>query len=325
MTSDKNEKIYLGVSSCLLGEKVRFDGGHKQDTFILKKLAPFAEFKSFCPEVSIGLGIPREPIRLVMNTQSGVHAEQIRVVGTKNESLDVTEKLQHCAESQQSWLQNLDGYIFKKDSPSCGVERVKLYKDGHPTRQGGVGQFSYVVMQNNPLLPVEEEGRLNDARLKENFVQRVYIYKCWKMMVKKGLKAKDLIAFHSRIKYVLMSRSQKDYRELGRLISDLKKEELETLSEKYIRSVMGVLKKVSSRKNHVNVLQHIQGYLKQDIESNDKQELAKLIHDYRESKIPLIVPLTLLRHYFRKHPDGYIEQSWYLKLYPDELGLQNTI
>lgn len=318
------QKLAIGVSSCLLGERVRFDGGHKRDAFILGKLAAFVEFKGFCPEMNIGLGVPREPIRLVMSTRPGEYQNQIRVVGTKNPALDVTEKLRASAHDQQNWIAELDAYIFKKDSPSCGMERVKFYKDGHPVRSGGVGLFAETVMQNNPLLPVEEEGRLNDSRLRENFVQRIYIYREWKKLCASGLSAGKLVAFHSRIKYVLMSRSQKLYRELGRMVANIPRD-LAGFSELYIHAVMQGLKKVATRKNHVNVLQHIQGYLKERIDSDDKQELAKLIDDYRVEKVPLVVPLTLLRHYFRKHPDDYIANSWYVSLYPEALGLQNSL
>lgn len=318
------QKLAIGVSSCLLGERVRYDGGHKRDSFILDKLASVADFKSFCPEMSIGLGVPREPIRLVMNTREGAFQNQIRVVGTKNPELDVTEKLQASAQAQQHWIADLDAYLFKKDSPSCGMERVKFYKDGHPSRSGGTGLYALTVMQNNPLLPVEEEGRLHDLRLRENFIQRVYVYREWKQLCVSGLTASKIIAFHSRIKYVLMSRSQKLYRELGRMVANIPKD-LSVFADSYIAAVMTGLKKVATRKNHVNVLQHIQGYLKEKIGSDDKQELAHLINDYRIEKIPLIVPLTLLRHYFRKHPDDYIARSWYISLYPEELALQNSL
>ncbi len=319
MANIASEKIQLGISSCLLGEKVRFDGGHKKDGFIVNHLAPFCEFQGFCPEMAIGLGVPRETIRLVMNED-----EEIRVVGTKNPDLDVTDKLHRSASEQQGWVQDLQGYIFKKDSPSCGMERVKFYKNNHPMRKGGVGQFAAVIMQNNPLLPIEEEGRLNDYPLRENFFQRVYIYREWQML-SQNLTPRGLVEFHSRIKYVLMSRSQTLYRELGRVIANIPKKGLREFAENYMAQVMQGLKKVSTRKNHVNVLQHIQGYLKKHIESDDKFELNALIDEYRRHKIPLIVPLTLLRHHFRKNPDDYIANSWYLNLYPDEMGLRNNI
>lgn len=320
----QSKKIILGISSCLLGENVRFDGGHKRDAFILEKLNSFASFKSFCPEMSIGLGVPREPIRLVMNTSDGEYQNAIRVVGTKNPQLDVTDKLQSCAEQQQAWLHNLDGYILKKDSPSCGMDRVKYYKDGHPVRTGGVGIFAKTLMHNNPLLPVEEEGRLNDLRLRENFIQRVYIYHHWKLLTESSLNARALVNFHSRIKYVLMSRSQKLYKELGQKIANIPKD-INNFSHQYILSVMSGLQKVASRKNHVNVLQHIQGYLKKNLDSEDKRGFVQVIGDYREGRVPLVVPLTLLQHYFRKYPDSYIANSWYVSLYPEELALRNSL
>jgi uncharacterized protein YbgA (DUF1722 family)/uncharacterized protein YbbK (DUF523 family) len=324
MCVNANDPLLIGISSCLLGERVRYDGGHKLDAFVSQTLQPFAQFKSFCPEMAIGLGVPREPIRLVINSQHEFYPNELRVLATRNPELDFTDELRECARSQQDWLQQLDAYIFKKDSPSCGVQRVKVFKDGHPGREGGTGIFADTVMRNNPLLPVEEEGRLNDARLRENFIQRLYVYREWKALRRGGLSAGKLVQFHSRLKYVLMSRSQTLYRELGRKMANIPAD-LQPFAEDYIAATMSGLKKVSSRKNHVNVLQHLQGYLKTKLDGDDKQALAKLIHDYREQKIPLIVPITLLRHYFRKHSDDYIAKSWYLNLYPDELALLNNI
>ena len=330
------EKIPLGVSSCLLGEKVRFDGGHKRNDFVVSQLNQFFEFKSFCPEMSIGLGVPREPIRLVLDVDENVKGsveeitkdelhQKLRVVGTKNPALDVTKDLTQCAQEQQSWIESVYGYILKKDSPSCGMERVKYYKNDHPQRSDGRGVFAATMMRNNPLLPVEEEGRLNDARIRENFVLRVYTWHRWKALVESGITAKKIVEFHSRQKFLLMSRSQKLYRELGRLVSNIPKETLQDFADEYIAALMSGLKVIATRKNHVNVLHHIQGYLKDDIDGDDKQEIVKVIGDYRNRLVPLVVPVTLLRHYFRKNPDDYIGNSWYLSPYPDELGLQNNL
>ncbi len=309
--------IPIGVSSCLLGENVRFDGGHKHQKLLTGTLSEFFEFRSFCPEMSIGLGVPREPIRIVLEGEP----EQLssRVIGTKNPSLDVTEKLHNCAEAQQAWLQEMCGYIFKKDSPSCGMERVKAYHKEHPMRKG-VGAFAQQVMENNPLLPCEEEGRLNDIHLRENFIERVYVFYRWKNLLREGLSAKALIDFHSRHKFIIMSHSQKHYRELGRLMSNIPKQALTAFADSYIAQLMAALKKPASRKNHINVLQHLQGYLRPHLDGEDKKEMLKAIEHCRKKNGTLTVPRTLLRHYFRKFPDPYVAKSHYLAPYPDELN-----
>jgi len=314
----EEEKIAIGISACLLGDEVRFDGGHKRQKYIENTLGQFFQFSRFCPEVAIGLGIPREPIRIVM--EGDQESPLFRVVGTKSAELDVSDALIDCGQAQQHWVKDLCGYIFKKDSPSCGMERVKAYKNGQPTRQG-IGFFASTLMHNNPLLPCEEEGRLNDERLRENFIERVYVYHRWRKLKASGLSPSKLIDFHSRHKFIIMSHSQKHYRELGRYMADIPKNDLETFADKYILKLMLALKKPASRKNHVNVLQHLQGYLRPNLDAEDKQEMLQAIDYCRTKYGPLTVPRTLLRHHFRKHPDTYIEKSYYLKPYPDELNL----
>lgn len=315
--SDTQVKIPIGISSCLLGEQVRYNGGHKKQPYIVNTLGKFFEFKPFCPEVSIGLGIPREPIRIVMDGSE--LAPNFRVVGTNSPDLDVTDDLTDCAQQQQPWVQELCGYIFKKDSPSCGMERVKAYRKSQPLRQG-VGIFAKVLMENNPLMPCEEEGRLNDLRLRENFIERVYVYYRWRQAVNDGLTPKALIDFHSRHKFIVMSHSQKGYRELGRLLADIPKTDFDKFAASYISQLMAVLKSPASRKNHINVLQHLQGYLKSSLDAEDKQEMLHAIEACRNKSAPLTIPRTLLRHHFRKYPDPYIQQSYYLSPYPDELN-----
>ncbi|WP_019602085.1 YbgA family protein [Teredinibacter turnerae] len=311
-----DEKIRIGISSCLLGEQVRFDGGHKHQKYITRELAKFFEFRSFCPEVAIGLGIPREPIRLVLDDDRD---HPIRVVGTKDPSIDVTQDLIDCANAQQVWLKDLSGYIFKKDSPSCGMERVKAYRNSQPTRQG-VGLFARTVMENNPLIPVEEEGRLNDEDLRENFIERVYVYHRWRALVAEGLTAKTLVEFHARHKFIAMAHNQKLYRELGRYIAAIPKKDLHSYAEGYIARLMFCLRKPATLKNHINVLQHIQGFLGDQIDAEDKQEMVQAIENCRVRKAPLTIPRTLLKHHFRKHPNEYIADSYYLAPFPEELA-----
>jgi len=249
---------------------------------------------------------------------------QIRVVGVKDHALDVTEKLKQVGEKQYDWLQGLCGYILKKDSPSCGMERVKIYKADVPARQG-VGMFASYLLANFPTLPVEEEGRLGDPALRENFIQRVFVRYRWQQLCRDGFTAHDLMRFHSRHKLIAMSHDQNRAKALGRLIAELRPDNLSEIAQHYVVDLLACLKIVATRGNHVNVLQHIQGYLKTKLDGDDKQELIEVIESYRLGTVPLIVPLTLFRHHFRKQPDAFIEQSYYMKPHPAELALLNEI
>jgi len=310
------KKIPIGISSCLLGENVRYDGGHRLDAYITGTLGEYFEFHPFCPEMGIGLGAPRPTLHLVKID----HA--VRCIGIKNPDWDVTEPLRAYAEQQETLHANLCGYVLKKNSPSCGMERVKVYNDGQP-RADGVGIYAEEMMRLNPLLPVEEEGRLGDPGLRENFIQRVYVLHRWKAMLEEGLTASSLTRFHARHKLIIMSHD--DYRDLGQLLAGLTKANLAQVADQYITQLMTTLKKPATRKGHVNVLQHIQGYLKKDLCSDDKTELCEVIERYRNGYVPLIVPLTLLKHHFRKSPDPYIEESYYISPYPQELQLVNQL
>lgn len=312
------DTILVGISSCLLGNLVRYDGAHKYNSYIERTLGQYFEFRAFCPEVEAGLGTPRPAVQLREIEQ------RIRVVGVKDHSLDVTEALQQVGEKQRHWLEGLCGYILKKDSPSCGMERVKVYKNDIPAR-GGVGLFASYLQQQFPTLPMEEEGRLGDPGLRENFIQRVFVRHRWQQLTKKPLTAHELMRFHSRHKLIAMSHDQNLARALGRLIAEVRADNINELAQRYIVDLMACLKIVSTRGNHVNVLQHIQGYLKQNIDSEDKQELIETIETYRQGRVPLIVPLTLLRHHFRKQPDAFIDESFYMTPHPAELSLLNEI
>ena len=312
------EKIKIGISSCLMGEKVRFDSGHKRNAYINGILANFFEFTTFCPEVEIGLSIPREPIRLVTLN------DKVHCVGTRNPELDVTEDLYKSADEQQAWHRQLCGYILKKGSPSCGMERVRLYKGDIPDRIG-VGLYAERLMQNFPNLPVEEEGRLEDPVLRENFIQRVYIYSRWQNLMEQAISMKNLTLFHAQHKYIYMSHDQSMARQLGSWLAESHKTDLDTLTTQYPLKMMTLLKRRATRKNHVNTLQHIQGYLKNHLDAGDKQELTTNIKQYREGLLPLIVPITLLRHHFRRYPNNYISNSYYMQPHPAELMLLNSL
>lgn len=312
------ERIQIGISSCLLGERVRFDKGHKNNSYIKNTLGNYFTFHPFCPEMAIGLGTPRETIRLV-DTEDG-----IRAVGNKTEGHDVTERMKTNAEEQADWHRDLCGYILKKDSPSCGMERVKVYKKDMPERVGS-GLYAEVLMRNFPNLPVEEEGRLGDTVLRENFIKRVYAYRDWKDLVDAGLSMKALTDFHSAYKYALMSHDQDRTRVLGKMLGDGNKSKVDSLADCYFSEMMQILKVRATRKNHVNVLQHLQGFLKNDLDKEDKAEMVETISQYRESLVPLVVPIVLLRHHFRRHPKPFVERCKFLAPHPSELTLLNSL
>ncbi|QWF71381.1 DUF1722 domain-containing protein [Methylomonas paludis] len=312
------QKIQIGISSCLLGQEVRYDGAHKYNSYIEQTLGQYFSFRPFCPEVESGMGIPRPTIQL-LETSAG-----IRCVGVKDPSMDVTERLEAVSRQQHEWLAGLCGYILKKDSPSCGKERVKVYKNQVPTRKG-TGIFAAYVQDTFPELPVEDEGRLGDPVLRENFVQRVFVLHRWRQLRSQPLSTHALMVFHSRHKLIAMSHNQNTARILGRLVADTKPDTLEAEAQRYISLLMACLKKPATRKNHVNVLQHIQGYLKTKLDGDDKQELIDSIERYRLEQLPLIVPLTLLRHHFRRQPDAFIDASYYMQPHPGELALLNDI
>jgi len=315
-----NNSIKVGISACLMGEEVRYNGGHKHSPLCTRDLSRYFEFVSVCPEVSIGLGIPRKPIRLVGNPADP------DVVEVDNPEHHVTEPLKAFSREKVEELGDLCGYIFIKGSPSCGLFRVKVYNDkGYPQEEMGRGVYARAVTDRYPLLPVEEAGRMQDAVLRENFITRVFAYRNWRDLCEGGLTAAKLIDFHSRYKYTLMAHNPQSFTELGRLLADAGSQEPEVLGEKYFELLMESLTRKASRKSNTNVLMHLQGYLKNDLSSAEKAKLGEVIDQYRKGIIPLIVPVTLLRNYFNTYPNEYIDRQSYLEPYPDDLSLRNQI
>lgn len=320
MTEDRFSPVTIGISSCLLGEEVRYDGGHKRNPFITDRLARYMRFTPLCPEVGSGMTTPRPAVQLVGDK------ENPRVVGVNHPDLDVTAQLQAYSAQALAGLSHVSGYILKKDSPSCGMQRVKVFPAaGGAARRQGSGIFARTLMSQRPNLPVEDEGRLNDPVLRENFINRVYVYRDWQRFTREGITAAGLIEFHARHKYLVMAHSQAAYKRLGRLLSDLPRHAVTSTGDAYFSELMSALRRPANRKGHTNVLQHIMGYLKRNIDSHDKQELGTSIERYRQGEIPLVVPITLFRHYFRLHPDPYIAQQVYLQPHPDGLGLRNNL
>ena len=311
--------IRLGASACLLGEEVRYDGGHKRDAFLLETLGPFVEWVPVCPEVEIGLGTPREPIRLVGAPEAA------RLVATRT-GADLTGRMQRYASRKARELAGMDlcGYVLKKDSPSCGMTRVKIHAEGRPGERKGVGLFARALMAAMPLLPVEEEGRLNDPRLRENFITRVFSYRRWRDLTEGGFRAGALVSFHTDHKLLLMAHSPALATRLGRLTA-LAGEGLtpRELLEAYGALFMQALSQIATPKKNTNVLQHGMGYFKNRLTADEKRELAETIESYHRGFVPLIVPITLLRHHVRRFGEPWLARQVYFSPHPVELMLRN--
>ena len=311
--------IPVGVSACLLGARVRFDGGHKRDAFIDEALGEFFQLVPFCPEVAIGMGTPRPPIRLVGSALAP------RAVGTRDPGLDYSEPLRAYGAQVGRQHEELCGFILKKGSPSCGLERVKLYNAAGVAQGKATGLFAAELLRARPLLPVEEEGRLHDPVLRENFITRVYVYARWRALETQGLSKAGLVDFHARHKLVLMAHNPQGYRELGRLVARAGLEPLPALAAGYIARLMDLLRQRATRTRHVNVLQHLTGYLRGRLDREDRFELHDSIQSYGRGEVPLVVPVTLLQHHFRRHPHPWIERQVYLHPYPRALRLRNAL
>lgn len=338
-------KIRIGVSSCLLGNEVRYDGQHKRDDFLTEVLDPFAEWVPVCPELELGLGVPREPIRLVSRPAGGDAPP--RLVAERS-GADHTEAMQAYAERRVAELAkaDLDGYVLKKGSPSCGMERVRVYpvKRG-PARRDGVGAFARVLLEALPLLPVEEEGRLHDPALRESFVERVFAYARWKAALaqggggdlcppaergrspshSRGMTRGALVAFHTAHKLSLLSHSPAAYRRLGALVGRLGKGSIAAQVAEYGAGFMEALRVPATRGRHVNVLQHMLGYFREALPLEDRKELETIVADFGKGLVPLVVPLTLVRHHVRRQGVEYLAGQTYLDPDPKELCLRNHV
>jgi len=310
----------IGISTCLLGENVRYDGGHKLDRYLRDLLGKYVDFVPVCPETESGLPVPREAMRLVGDTLN----PRLITIDTR---IDHTERLVNWSRQKLDELENekLCGFIFKSRSPSSGMERVKIYNDkGHPVPKGR-GIFAGMFMDRFPLLPVEEDGRLHDPLLRENFITRIFVFSRWRQLMEKGLNTGMLVDFHTRHKLLLMAHNINTYRELGRMVARAKEYHPDELANEYIDKLMTALKLSSTIKKNVNVLHHVMGYFKKELSKDEKQELLEIIKNYSDSLVPIIVPITLLNHYVRKYHQAYLEEQVYLNPHPMELKLRNHV
>ena len=314
------ETIKLGISRCLLGESVRYDGSHQLDRYITGTIGTYAIWYPVCPEVECGLPIPREAMRLVGNPESP------RLV-TRKTGVDLTDKMKTWISGKLQDLeeQDLCGFIFKSRSPSSGYSGVKVYSASGQFPKKGMGIFAAAFINHFHLIPVEDDGRLHDANIRENFIERVFTFWRWKKMLLGKAGLKELIEFHTTHKLLLMSHSQKHYTHLGKMVAGAGKRDRESLFPQYIVSFMEALKFQATTKKHTNVLMHIAGYFKKNLTTDEKAELLEVIETFHKGLVPLIVPITLLNHYVRKYDEQYLKKQYYLNPHPAELMLRNHV
>lgn len=315
------KKIKIGISSCLLGEKVRFDGGHKRQPFLVDHFGPFVSWVPVCPEFELGLGVPRPSLRLEGNK------DHTRLIMPKI-GKEYTHEMSHYSQKKVKTLQKkcLDGYIFKKDSPSCGIHGVRIYDKNGVPKKSGQGFFSKCVIDSMPFLPVEEEGRLNDPRIRENFITRVFSHSRWQQITHSNIKKNQLLKFHEHYKLHLMARNQVGLKRLGNFLAHSSKNKLsEKFINQYFEEFSKIMSRVPTRKGHTNVLFHMAGYFSKKLKKEDRGEIKEIIEIYLKGNLPLIAPLILIRHHVRQFEVSYLKNQVYLYPHPDELALLNQI
>jgi uncharacterized protein YbgA (DUF1722 family)/uncharacterized protein YbbK (DUF523 family) len=314
------EKIRIGLSRCLLGDNVRYDGGHRQDRYITDTLGRYFEWVPVCPEVEYGLPVPREAMRLVGDPASP------RLV-TVRSGIDHTDGMRKWAEQRLDELagEGLLGFIFKSRSPSSGMAAVKVYSPAGTARKAGVGIFAGLFMKRFPLIPCEEDGRLHDPALRENFIERIFVFKRWTDAWRAGRSLRTLVDFHSDHKLLIMAHSPAHLSKLGRLVANPDGRPLREIAAEYISILMEALKLTATARKNTNVLQHMAGYFKKSLGPADKEELLGTIEDYHRGIVPLVVPIVLLQHYVRTYDEPYLKRQVYLHPHPLELMLRNHV
>jgi uncharacterized protein YbgA (DUF1722 family)/uncharacterized protein YbbK (DUF523 family) len=316
----ENSRIKIGISTCLLGEKVRYDGGHKLDKFLRDTLGEYFQYVPVCPEFECGLGVPREAMRLEGN------ADSPRLVTVKTRT-DLTDRMNNWAKKRVKELEKeeLCGYIFKSKSPSSGMERVKVYNENGISFPNGRGLFARAFMDHFPLTPAEDEGRLHDPAIRENFIERIFALKQWRDMTGGKRRTGDLVKFHTINKYLLLSHNEKNYRIMGRMVAKAKDAPPDKIFQEYEQMLLETLRFKTTPSKNINVMQHMMGYFKKDLSSDEKQEILEMFGDYKKGNIPLIVPVTLIKHYVRKFREPYLAGQTFLDPHPFELGLRNHV
>ena len=314
------EKFRIGISSCLLGHEVRWNAGHKLDKYLTYTLGQFVAYVAVCPEVEAGFGIPRESMRLVGDP------DHPRLITFKSKT-DHTDRMVAWAKKRVRELEKEDlcGFIFKSDSPSSGMVRVKVYNEKGMPHKVGIGIFARVFMEHFPLIPVEDDGRLNDPLIRENFMEQIFTMKRWRDHLAGKHSMGNLVDFHTRNKLLILSHSPKHYRLMGKLVADGKQMSINELYNQYQQILMEALKLKTTIKKHTNVAQHLMGYFKKQLTPDEKQELLEVFEQYRNELVPLLVPITLINHYVRKYDQPYLKQQTYLNPHPLELKLRTHV
>ncbi len=315
-----NERVRLGISSCLLGNSVRWNSGHKMDRYLTRTLGQFVDYVPVCPEVEAGFGVPRESMRLVGD------AENPRLITFKTKT-DNTDQMLAWARKRVKELEkeDLHGFIFKSDSPSSGMIRVKVYTEkGMPVKKG-VGMFAREFMAHFPLIPAEDDGRLHDPNIRENFIERIFALQRWRQTIRNGKNMGSLVDFHTRNKLLILSHSQKHSRLMGKLVAAGKQMPMEELYAEYEALLMGALALKTTPKKNMNLLQHLMGYFKKQLSRDEKQELLEVFNQYRQEFVPLVVPITLINHFVRKYDQQYLKLQTYLNPHPVELKLRTHV
>jgi uncharacterized protein YbgA (DUF1722 family)/uncharacterized protein YbbK (DUF523 family) len=314
------DKITLGISTCLLGENVRYDGGHQLDRYLTGTVGNYVKWFPVCPEVECGLPVPREAMRLIGEPDSP------RLM-TRKTGIDHTEKMKSWIQKKVKNLaeQDLCGFIFKSKSPSSGYSGVKVYSSSGTSSKKGMGIFAASFIDHFPLIPVEDDGRLHDPQIRENFIERVFVFKHWEKMLQENTGVKGLVEFHTAHKLLLMAHSQKHYSLLGKMVAGAGNREIKNVYHEYITLFMEALKLQATSKKNTNVLMHLAGYFKKNLTADEKAELLEVIENYHNGLIPLIVPITLLNHFVRKYDEPYLKKQYYLNPHPSELMLRNHV
>lgn len=312
--------IRVGISSCLLGHEVRYDGGHKKDRYVMDTLAEHFTLIPVCPEHEVGMGTPRETIRLVGDSA------RPRLLGSKS-GTDWTRRMEQWSSRRARELaaDNLCGYIFKKDSPSCGVFRVKVYSEQGQPRRDGRGLFAAEFARRHPLTPIEEEGRLHDPGLRDSFITRVFARHRLRQLFDQSWKRREVIAFHAREKYLLMAHDAQGLKGLGQLVAAIKQYTPAAFRDLYCEGFMKILAHSATPRRQVNTMQHIAGYLRSHLDRDVQHRVLAVIEDYRAGLVPLIVPLTILKHYIELYEVDYVQDQTYLNPHPRELMLRNHV
>lgn len=313
-----DKPIALGVSSCLLGENVRYNGGHSRDPFICDTLSKYVRFVPVCPEVECGFPIPRETFRLVGDPDSP------RFVTTKTGKDHTQKMLDWCSEKVKALeKEDLCGFIFKKGSPSSGMERVRVYTEKGMPSNRGAGMFARAFMKHFPLIPVEEDGRLHDPKLRENFIEALFVMKRWRESLEPRPTRGAFVKFHTHHKLLIMSHSPKHVKLMGKMIAEIRSHSLDEFRVEYQSLLMEALRLKTTRRKNTDALFHVMGFFKKQIDAAEKQELVETIENYRNGHVPLIVPVTLLSHYVRKYEQPYLRDQYFLNPHPVELQLRN--